>query len=158
MKNIFWYLSSIILTKDPLLSSFLRVMLKSTGFGHVDVADDLPRLRKRQAELRHDLIVADSELGALDGADLLLLARADPALAPGLFIIVTQDTSFRFFERCMRRGADAVIHKPVSPEALAGAVVRLLASRRAWRGKIVPHPRSLPQRGFRQERLPAPRH
>jgi hypothetical protein len=46
----------------------------------------------------------------------------------------------------MRGGADAIIHKPVAPEALTGAVVRLLASRRAWRGKVVPHPRSLPHR------------
>jgi len=156
VKNIFWYMNSIILSEDQLLARIIKVMLRSIGFERVDVVSDLLRLRKHQADLRHELIVVDSDLGALDGADLLLLARADPELAPGLFIIVTEDTSFRFFERCMRRGADAVIHKPVSPEALTGAVVRLLASRRAWRGKIVPHPRSLPLQALREEGLLEP--
>jgi CheY-like chemotaxis protein len=102
-------------------------------------------LRRRQTYLRRDLIVCDSELAALDGSDLLLLARADPLLAPALFVVVTEDTSFSFYERCMRRGADAVIHKPVAPTDLSNAMVQLLASKRAWRGKIVPHPRSLPE-------------
>src|SRR5580693_7733972 len=129
----------------------MRIMLKSAGFDSVEIVGDLAHLRKRQTYSRHDLIVADSELSALDGADLLLLARADPLLAPGLFAIVTEDTSFRFYEKCMRRGADAVIHKPVMPEDLADAVVRLLASRRAWRCKVVPHPRSLPGRTWREQ-------
>jgi DNA-binding NarL/FixJ family response regulator len=78
-------------------------------------------------------------------------------LAPSLFIVVTEDTSFRFFEKCMRRGADAVVHKPVAPEDLTGAVVRLLASRRAWRAKVVPHPRSLPHQASLEEGVVEPR-
>jgi CheY-like chemotaxis protein len=123
----------------------MRIMLKSAGFESVEIVRDLPQLRKQQTYSRHDLVVADSELSSLDGADLLLLARADPLLAPSLFVIVTEDTSFRFYETCMRRGADAVVHKPVAPADLANTVVELLASRRAWRGKVVPHPRSLGQ-------------
>jgi CheY-like chemotaxis protein len=120
-------------------------MLKSVGFDSVDIVSDLPHLRKQHTYSRHDLIFADSELTWLDGSDLLLVVRADPILAPALFVVVTEDTSFRFYERCMRRGADAVIHKPVTPVDLANALVQLLASKRAWRGKVVPHPRSLPQ-------------
>ena len=158
MKTVFWYINVIILSDDQLLRRVLRVILKSIGFERIEVVADLLELRQRQADLRHDLILADGELLlGLDGADLLLLARADPILAPSLFIIVTEDTSFRFFEKCMRRGADAVLHKPVAPEDLTGTVVRLLASRRAWRGKIVPHPRSLPPHAAREEGFLEPR-
>jgi len=146
MLPTFWYLKSIIVTEDHLFGRVMRIMLKSAGFESVEIVADLRRLRRREASQRHDLIVADSELPGLDASDLLLLARADPLLAPALFVVVTEDSSFRFHERCMRRGADAVIYKPVAPEDLANALLELLASRRAWRGKIVPHPRSLPLR------------
>ena len=145
VKNIFWYMNSVIMSEDQLLIRVLRVIIKSMGLEQVQVVSDLLQLRRCQADRRHDLILADGELGALDGADLLLLVRADPLLAPSLFVIVTEDTSSRFFEKCMRHGADAVIHKPVTPVGLTGTLVRLLASRRAWRGKVVPHPRSLPR-------------
>jgi CheY-like chemotaxis protein len=133
-----------------LLGRVLKINLKTIGFDRIEVVSDLAQLRKHQAHMRHELIVADSELSSLDGSDLLLLARADPLLASALFVIVTEDTSFRFYEKCMRRGADAVIHKPVAPEDLASGVVQLLASSRAWRGKVVPHPRSLPCQGWRE--------
>jgi two-component system chemotaxis response regulator CheY len=157
MKTVFWYMKAIIISDDQLLSRVLKVILKSIGFERVEAVGDLLELRQRQADPRHDLIIADSELRGLDGADLLLLTRADPVLAPSLFIIVTEDTSFRFFEKCMRRGADAVVHKPVAPEDLTGAVVRLLASRRAWRAKVVPHPRSLPHQASLEEGVVEPR-
>lgn len=157
MKTVFWYMKAIIISDDQLLSRVLKVILKSIGFERVEVVGDLLELRQRQADPRHDLIIADSELRGLDGADLLLLARADPVLAPSLFIIVTEDTSFRFFEKCMWRGADAVVHKPVAPEDLTGAVVRLLASSGAWRAKVVPHPRSLPHQASREEGILEPR-
>jgi two-component system chemotaxis response regulator CheY len=144
MFSAFWYLRPIIVTEDCLFGRTMRIMLKSVGFDSVDIVSDLLHLREQQTYSRHDLIVADSELTSLDGSDLLLVARADPLLAPALFVVVTEDTSFRFYERCMRRGADAVIHKPVTTVDLAKALVQLLASKRAWRGKIVPHPRSLP--------------
>ncbi|SDR32048.1 CheY chemotaxis protein or a CheY-like REC (receiver) domain [Rhizobiales bacterium GAS191] len=145
MFSTFWYLRSIIVTEDHLFGRIMRIMLKSSGFDSVEIVGDLMHLRRRQTYLRRDLIVCDSELAALDGSDLLLLARADPLLAPALFVVVTEDTSFSFYERCMRRGADAVIHKPVAPTDLNNAMVQLLASKRAWRGKVVPHPRSLPE-------------
>jgi CheY-like chemotaxis protein len=143
MFSTFWYLRSIIVTEDSLFGRIMRIMLKSSGFESVEIVADLTHLRRRQTYQRHDLIVADNELAGLDASDLLMLARADPLLAPALFVVVTEDTSLRFYERCMRRGADAVIHKPVAPDDLTNAMLQLLASKRAWRGKIVPHPRSL---------------
>ncbi|MFI5011859.1 MAG: response regulator [Hyphomicrobiales bacterium] len=146
MISEFWYLRCIIVTDDHLFGRIMRIMLKSSGFDSVEIVCDLHQLRKQQTYARHDLIVADGELTSLDGSDLLLSVRADPLLAPALFVIVTEDTTVRFYDRCMRRGADAVIYKPVSPADLAKAVTQLLASRKAWRGKVVPHPRSLQNR------------
>jgi len=139
----FWYLTTIVVADDDLFTKTIKTLLKSAGFGSVAIARDLHDLRRQQAHRRHDLIVADGELASLDGSDLLLLMRADPLLAPALFIIVTWNNSFSFHETCMRRGADALIYKPVSADGLATGLTSLLTSRRAWRGKIVPHPSSL---------------
>jgi DNA-binding response OmpR family regulator len=147
----FWYSRSIVITDDHLFGRILQIMLKSFGFDSVEIVHDLPQLRKQQTYIRHDLIVADGELASHDCSDLLLSARTDPLLAPTLFVMVTEDTSARFYERCMRRGADAVIHKPVSPMDLANVVTAPLASKRAWRGKLVPHRRCLPSRAFQAE-------
>lgn len=147
MKSVLWYIKTTIISEDQISSRVLKIMLKSIGFERIEIVSDLLELRKRRTEVRHDLVLADSELRGLDGADLLLLARADPVLAPSLIIIVTEDTSYRFYEKCMRRGADAVIHKPLALEEATVAVVGLLTSPRAWRGKVVPHPRSLAHRG-----------
>ena len=144
MRSVLQHIETVIITEEQLLARLLKVMLQSVGFERVDVVSNLLELRKRRTKGRHDLVLADRELRGVDGADLLMLARADPIFAPSLIIIVTQDTSFRFYETCMRCGADAGIHKPVVPQDVIGAVVRLLASPRAWRSKLVPHPRSLP--------------
>ena len=141
--HCFWYLTPILVADDDLFTRTIKNLLKSAGFDSVAIARDLHDLRRQQARRRHDLIVADGELASLDGADLVLLARADPLLAPTLLIIVTWDVSFSFHETCVRRGADAVIYKPVSADVLATALTGLLTSPRGWRGKIVPHPSSL---------------
>ena len=62
MKTVFWYINVIILSDDQLLRRVLRVILKSIGFERIEVVGDLLELRQRQADLRHDLIVADGEL------------------------------------------------------------------------------------------------
>jgi CheY-like chemotaxis protein len=138
----FWYLDTIVVADDDVFTRTIKSLLKLAGFGSITIARDLHELRRNQARRRHDLIVADGELASLDGSDLALLARADPLLAPALLIIVTWDVTFSFHEICMRRGADAVIYKPVSADGLATALTGLLTSRRGWRGKIVPHPSS----------------
>jgi DNA-binding response OmpR family regulator len=143
MHSTFWYLRTIIVADDHIFGRIMRIMLRSVGFDSIEIVRDLAQLRKQQTYQRHDLIVADGELACHDCSDLLLSLRADPLLTPALFVMVTEDTSRRFYERCLRRGADAVIHKPVSIDELKNAVTELLVSRRAWRAKIVPHPTCL---------------
>jgi CheY-like chemotaxis protein len=61
----------------------------------------------------------------------LLWARTDPLLPPAPFIVVSRDASRRFHERCRRRGADAVIGKPVATADFARAVTMLVARTRS---------------------------
>jgi CheY-like chemotaxis protein len=107
----------------------MTFMLERLGFDRIAIVPDLARLRERQTYERHHLIVADGELGSDDCSDLLLSARTDPLLPPASFIVVSEDTSRRFRDRCHRRGADAVIGKPVELGELAQALAGLVAPR-----------------------------
>ena len=121
--------SSIIVADDDAFASAMADMLERLGFDRIEIVPDLARLRERQTYQRHDLIVADGELRSDDCSDLLLWARTDPLLPPAPFVVVSRDASRRFHERCRRRGADAIIAKPVSPADLARAVADLVTPR-----------------------------
>jgi CheY-like chemotaxis protein len=129
----YYQLSSIVVADDHVFAQMMTLMLERLGFDRIEIVPDLARLRERQTYERHDLIVADGELGSDDSSDLLLSVRTDPLLAPASFVMVSRDTSRRFRERCRRRGADAVIRKPVSLMDLAHAVAALVTDRRARR-------------------------
>jgi CheY-like chemotaxis protein len=126
-------LSSIIVANDAVFAQMMTLMLERLGFDRIEVVPDLARLRERQTYERHDLIVADGELTSDDCSDVLLSARTDPLLPPASFVVVSRDTSRRFRERCRRRGADALIRKPVSLIELADAIAGLVTDRRDWR-------------------------
>ena len=122
-------LSSIIVADNYVFARMMTFMLERLGFDRIAIVPDLARLRERQTYERHDLIVADGELASDDCSDLLLSARMDPLLPPASFIVVSEDTSRRFRDRCHRRGADAVIHKPVELGELAHALAGLVVPR-----------------------------
>jgi CheY-like chemotaxis protein len=122
----YYNLSSIIVADDEVFARAISRMLERLGFERIEIVPDLARLRERQTYQRHDLIVADGELTSDDCSDVLLGARTDPLLPPAPFVVVSRDASWRFRERCRRRGADAVIGKPVCPADLAHAVAELV--------------------------------
>ena len=129
MNSVHRQLISLIVADDEVFAQEMVMMLEGIGFGRIEIVPDLARLRERQTYQRHDLILADGELTSDDCSDLLLSARTDPLLPPASFVVVSHDTSRRFRERCLRRGADAVIHKPLAAGDIAQALVSVLAGK-----------------------------
>jgi CheY-like chemotaxis protein len=132
----YWGLSSIIVADDDGFVLAMTRMLERLGFDRIEIVPNLVRLRECQTYQRHDLIVADGELSSDDCSDVLLFARTDPLLAPAPFVVVSRDASRRFRERCRRRGAHAVIGKPVTFADLGRAVTGLVASARSRRNAV----------------------
>jgi CheY-like chemotaxis protein len=125
MESMYQRLTSIIVADDETFARRMATLLARLGFDKVEIVSDREQLRGRQTYRRHALIVADGELAADDCSDVLLSARTDPLLPPAAFIVVSHDVSPRFRERCRRRGADAVIGKPISLDRLARALAPL---------------------------------
>jgi DNA-binding NarL/FixJ family response regulator len=132
----YFKLRSIIVADDQVFVREMTQILESLGFDKVEVVPNRIGLQERQTYERHDLILADGELTSDDCSDLLLSMRIDPLLPPTSFVVVSRDTSRRFRERCLRRGADAVIHKSLAAQELARAVVSLLESRAEISGAL----------------------
>lgn len=92
--------------------------LRASG---VDEALALARAR------RPDLIVSDLHLPKKDGYDFLAAVKADPALRPIPFMVLT--SSFRADEdraRCLSLGAVSFIERSEEPGAILGAILECL--------------------------------
>lgn len=96
----------------------------------------LPIARVRQAgdgsaalaELRAaraGLVLLDLNMPVMDGEAFLRAARADPAIADVLVVVVSTESSGARVERLRALGA-GFVHKPFTPEALVAEVGRLV--------------------------------
>ena len=109
---------------DPANRLLVRKLLTPAGFDVVDAADGLDGMRKAR-ESPPDLILVDIAIPGLDGYEVTLRLRAEPALARVPIVAITaegnRDTSlaFRF-------------HEPSSP--VAGRALCFASSRlgRLW--------------------------
>lgn len=106
--------------------ALLREALESAGHEVVEAAGAEEGLQAA-VESRPDCITADLLMPGLDGLALVDTLRARGVFAPVL--VVTADIQKSTREECLRRGAFAVLAKPVAAAALTQAVADALASR-----------------------------
>lgn len=90
-----------------------------------DGAEGLARARA----LRPDAILLDLSMPELDGEQVLAALAADPALAAIPVIVISSERERA--ERCVSRGAAAVLHKPAAAADVLRTLDRLLGAARA---------------------------
>lgn len=107
---------------------FCRRCLQAAGLieaEFLEAADGAQALEILRAQ-RPDLLITDLMMPVMDGVELLRRIQASPKLH-GLPVIVVSSAGNAARERELRLlGAGAVLGKPVSPAALAAALVELL--------------------------------
>jgi twitching motility two-component system response regulator PilH len=111
-------------------SSFLRRIVKSElqSKGHVvrEAPNGKAGLEGARSE-RPDCMLLDLAMPELGGLEVLdALREEDPSMP---VVVVTADIQETTRQECLRRGATAVINKPVKPGPLCEAVDRALAGR-----------------------------
>jgi len=77
---------------------------------------------------RPGLVITETRLPTLDGFALCQVLRRDAATRAVPILVVTADTHHADLERARAAGADAVLVKPVPPEALLLEIRRLIAA------------------------------
>jgi CheY-like chemotaxis protein len=149
----------LVADADPETRTLYAFVLGRTGCEVVEASDGRQALTI--ALMRPPaLVVAEIRLPLLDGCALCEILRRDRETADVPILIVTSDSRPASVERARQTGADSVLLKPATPEAIAAEARRLLAVPRE------PHSRSaaidacltVPRRAPRELAGPASRH
>jgi CheY-like chemotaxis protein len=107
--------------------AIVRLILKVlNGRGHmVVVARDGASALARVATEKAELIIVDSDLPKIDGAEVCRVIKSDPATAHIPVIMMTPHyVDFYNFDE--HRGPNAIVVRPFTREVLANAVERAL--------------------------------
>jgi two-component system chemotaxis response regulator CheY len=119
----------ILLADDQ--DTFLEIMLamlRQLGFRNVDVVKDgiTAITAMSRAADPYGLVISDWNMQPMSGLQLLQEVRADPALAPTPFIMVTGEGSKDRVIAALGAGVTGYIVKPISPDTLRKKLSNLL--------------------------------
>jgi CheY-like chemotaxis protein len=121
--------SVLLVEDDDDNRELMAEVLTAAGYTVHSVASGSDALRTL-SERSVDVVVTDLGMPGMGGLEM---ARAAKAIAPAVpVVVVTGWTEREDVERARGREVDAVLLKPVDPEALTEAVAGSLASR--WHG------------------------
>ena len=112
---------------DPMNRRVVRDMLRVVG-ANMDEAEDAETGLRMIDQGAFNIVLMDLRMPGMDGLTAIEHIRArtdDKAMVP--VIVVTADTAIDMRERCLSKGADDVIMKPVAMGALLKAIGRMLA-------------------------------
>jgi LmbE family N-acetylglucosaminyl deacetylase/CheY-like chemotaxis protein len=126
----------LLVEDDEILASALVAVLGSVG--QVSWATSAEQAMTLVATRDWDLIVADIELPAMSGLELIRHVRAKQTAVATL--VLSGHASFEHAVEAMRVGADDYMHKPVEPAALmakARELVTLTRRRRTQGSEVV---------------------
>lgn len=111
---------------DPANRLLVRKLLQSAGFEVVDAADGLEGIRKA-CELKPDLVLVDIAIPGLDGYEVTLRLRAEPALERVPIVAITAEGSR---ETSLAVGCDGFLQKPIEARTFAATIQGYLGGRR----------------------------
>ena len=117
----------LIIDDSATARALLRVLLMNEPF---DIAEDshphaaLERLTRE----RFDVVIADFTMPVLNGIELVMLLRAHPRpeLVSLPVILLTAESDVSLEQQALSAGASAFLRKPVKPDQLRTALLRVL--------------------------------
>ena len=100
----------------------IRNLLKQLGFEDVDdAADGATALSKMRAK-KYGLVISDWNMEPMTGYELLKQVRADPALGPIPFIMVTAESKTENVIAAKKAGVNNYIVKPFNAQTLQNKI------------------------------------
>jgi hypothetical protein len=119
----------LLASDEPLSQELSRVLLEDVGLV-VAVAETRSEALAMAGRAGYDLILVDLHRSRREGVDTATAIRALPEHRQTPILALTADTDLSDAEARRAAGVSAQIHKPVHPEQLYDAVVKLLAQSR----------------------------
>ena len=118
----------LIVDDEAHIREMMRLTLEAAGYEVGEAADGEEGLARFGDGSGYDVVLLDQKMPGIDGLETLrrLLARTPDARV----VMVTAFASVELAVDAMRLGATNFLRKPMTPEALRGAVAGALAERR----------------------------
>jgi len=135
-------LRALVVDNDPAWRELLNRMLESLGLNPATSgsAEEALRMVREADRSPFDLILIDWRLPDLDGIELANRLRADSRLDPQpAFILITSFSQPLANQSCEQTGFDALLPKPISPQALGHAVRSALKHTRSSPNNSAPN-------------------
>jgi CheY-like chemotaxis protein len=151
----------LIIDDEAHIREMMRLTLEAAGYEIGEAADGEEGLARFGDGSEYDVVLLDQKMPGIDGLETLrrALARAPDARV----VMVTAFASVELAVDAMRLGATDFLRKPMTPEALRGAVAGALAERPVRRQRRTPSTQlegppvaALTLNGFRIVAAPAP--
>jgi two-component system response regulator MprA len=120
--------------RDPYVRELESYFLTEAGFGVTFAEDGLQALELAR-QLHPTIIITEILVPKLDGLALCRRLKGDPATSDIAVLVFSLLAAER---RAQDAGADAFLNKPLTAQALKGAVRELLASRTVQTGSKGP--------------------
>lgn len=123
----------LIVEDNPTNLELLRYLLEARGHTTTCASDGREGLLRARTS-PPDLILSDLRMPEMDGYELLLEVRNDPALREVIVIAVTAHSMPEDAVRVRQAGFDGYLTKPIEPSDFVATVESFLAAprRRPW--------------------------
>jgi CheY-like chemotaxis protein len=115
----------LIADADADTRGLYRESLQATGCDVIDAADGRDALVSALTH-RPSLVITETRLPIFDGFKLCEVVRRDSQTSSVPILVLTADARKSEVERARKAGADSVLIKPITPEALLLEVQRLI--------------------------------
>ncbi len=106
----------------------IRNLLKQIGYEQVDEATDGSEALVKMRGKRYGLVISDWNMEPMTGYELLKEVRADPALSPTPFIMVTAESKTENVIAAKKAGVNNYIVKPFNAQTLKNKIDAVFAA------------------------------
>jgi len=123
----------MVVDDEPANLKLLALILRTEGYGEVELVQDPREVLERYTAARPDLILLDINMPHLDGFEVMaqLNALDDPLAAP--IVVLTAQSGEDFVLRALSAGASDYLTKPFNRRELLARVHNTLMARLAMR-------------------------
>jgi two-component system chemotaxis response regulator CheY len=109
---------ALVIDDSKATREILGDILAELGFEVLKAADGLAGLETLRSAGKVDIVLVDWIMPGMDGYELVLAVREDPALASVRLMMVTTQTEMPKVARALAAGADEYVMKPVTREMI----------------------------------------
>jgi two-component system, chemotaxis family, chemotaxis protein CheY len=121
--------SVLVVDDSDTMIRIVRKLLGQLGFINVDNSSDRAEALAKMRAKRYGLVISDWNVAPMSGYDFLREVRADPALAPTPFILVTADSKIENLVAANKASVSGYIIKPFDAKMLKAKIDSVFAAR-----------------------------